>query len=386
MRQKRTLLFGPRVTADTPTGVSVAFETLIETMRQNQVPISVVNTQWGGTVTKSGVFSFVRAGVVCFSVLAAWWQLLFCQRVYLPLATSRGGFLRDSLIILPAVALSRKVIGHLHGSGYEDFYGSASPVEKSVMRFVMRNVDLFVVLSEKLTGQFSFLPEGREKSVVVANGADFDPAILCRVQPKTQPKHGEPWRFLFLSNLMPTKGYHELANAAKMLAEEGYKNYRLSFCGAFVSTSVEATVVSDPEKMKQEFYELINSHSLKDLVTYHGVVRGDAKIKELEEAHFLILPTYHPWEGQPISIIEAMAFGMPAVTTDHKGISEQIDHGVTGFFVEKQSAKSLASQLRQILDGEVNYTDMSKAAREKYQESFTLEAHGGRMLEVLQSV
>jgi glycosyltransferase involved in cell wall biosynthesis len=82
---------------------------------------------------------------------------------------------------------------------------------------------------------------------------------------------------------------------------------------------------------------------------YHGTVHGARKQELLREAHVFCLPTYYPYEGQPISILEAYASGCAVITTDHSGIFDIFADGVNGYAVPKQSPPQLRATLERCL-------------------------------------
>lgn len=89
----------------------------------------------------------------------------------------------------------------------------------------------------------------------------------------------------------------------------------------------------------------------------------------LEYADVFVLPSNY--EGLPMSIIEALAFGRPVVASDVGGISELLD-GRNGFAVEND-AGVMAAKIRYILDDPERYNAMAQCARQTYLEKFTVE-------------
>ena len=59
-------------------------------------------------------------------------------------------------------------------------------------------------------------------------------------------------------------------------------------------------------------------------------IAGDEKEKLYSEADIFLLPTYYLGEGQPISIIEALSYGLPVISTNFRGIPEQIKNNENG--------------------------------------------------------
>ena len=103
----------------------------------------------------------------------------------------------------------------------------------------------------------------------------------------------------------------------------------------------------------------------------------------------LVLPTLYPWEGQPLSIIEAMACGTPVISTEHAGIPEEIIQGETGWMLaaDKVDKDHLAETLATLMSMSSDaYAKMSDRAHQYYLEQFTKEKHLDKMVEVLNSV
>lgn len=98
----------------------------------------------------------------------------------------------------------------------------------------------------------------------------------------------------------------------------------------------------------------------------------------LEYSDVFVLPSNY--EGLPMSIIEALAFGRPVVASDVGGITELLD-GQNGFAVEND-AEMMAAKLRYVLEDAERYAGMAQAARRTYLEKFTVE----RMVEGYDSI
>lgn len=82
-----------------------------------------------------------------------------------------------------------------------------------------------------------------------------------------------------------------------------------SFWGSFLANKPDDIRVTGPGQARELFKSLVRERGLGANICYRGVVSGAEKLRALEWAHFFVLPTHYDNEGQPLSIIEAMAQG-----------------------------------------------------------------------------
>ena len=120
--------------------------------------------------------------------------------------------------------LRKKIIVHLHGGGYRLFYEQQSPFRQRIIRWTLRRTARIIVLGELLRNQFDFW-DAPELIVVVPNGMAHPTGSQSMVA-KQAPTKDEPWRCLYLSNLMETKGYYVLLEAAELLCANQAYNFQ----------------------------------------------------------------------------------------------------------------------------------------------------------------
>jgi glycosyltransferase involved in cell wall biosynthesis len=378
MNKEIVCLCGPR-SANAVTGVALAFDLLVEGFEERAIPYQVVDATLGAPVLKSGTFRFRRAYDTVCVVTLVWWHLLRCKIYYATMSTSSLGFIRDYLTIGFAKLLGRRTVLHLHGGGFEDFYTSSSPWLQRLIRANLKRTDTIVVLGALLKEQFYCAGDFvKSKLAIVPNGLSLGVA-----EPAERVKHlpqEEQVQLLYLSSLMPSKGFFDLLQAMRILHAEQPNRYHLNICGSFVDAKTE-TALEVMDVASLESY--VERHGLSDVVTYHGQVRGAEKDQQLEQAHFFLLPTSYPWEGQPLSIIEALAFATPVISCYHKGIPELIEDGVSGIFVKPKSPDSIAKALINISANSERYQSMSGAARAHYERNFNREVHLRSLIQVI---
>ena len=187
---------------------------------------------------------------------------------------------------------------------------------------------------------------------------------------------------LYLSSLMPSKGFFDVIQAVELLEQEEPGRFHLNLCGSFVDAKTETKIKVNSVETLNRYLE---TRGLKKVITYHGQVLGAEKEEQFKKAHIFILPTNYPWEGQPLSIIEALAYSIPVITCQHKGIPELVENGKTGQFVEFRSPSAIAAAAVEITADSDAYLRMGNNARQHYEENFKREVHLKKLISVIMS-
>ena len=358
------------------TGLSVAFDTFLDGMQERSIEYLLIDTSVGTSLKRAGVFSFRRMSGVLVILLKVLFNLPRSNIVYVTMGSSLLGFIRDLIIIFMTAVFKRKLIFHLHGGGFHDFYISSS----SFLRFVIRNslchVDRIIVLGELLKNQFDFISKKKRPDIIIVpNGLPFKTSR--KIINKTISKN-KPIRLLYLSNMIPSKGYMHVLEACKILKKKKI-NFVCEFAGEFMSTGASSDSV-EPDLAKTIFFKTIMNNNLDSEISYHGVVRGINKKNLFLNTDIFLLPTHYNGEGQPISIIEALYYGLPVISTRFRGIPEQIDDKQNGILLEIPNAKNIVNAIEQIINSPENYEYMSKEAYNSFKLKFTREQYLDRLI------
>jgi len=372
---KKILLLGPR-SKKYVTGVSLAFDLLIRGLEDKKIEFRAIDILGGGNTKKSGAFSLHRAWVVLKAIAQTWIKLPYCSEFYAIMSTSRLGFFRDFFTTPVAKFFGKKTILHLHGGGFEQFYLGSTSWLKFLIRHNLKQADKIIVLGGLLKKQFYCAGEFvKEKLVVVPNGLTQG---VCEPSANTKSLHSsDKVELIYLSSLMKTKGYLDVINSIELLNQQSTKKYHLNLCGAFVNAITEGELELSNE---EELRAFIREKNLTESITYHGQVVGIEKELLLKKSHIFLLPSYYPWEGQPLSIIEAMAYNTPIISCFHKGIPEMLEDGGNGYFVSSKSPSDIADKVEKICKNPEHYARMSKYSRKKYEVNFNREVHLNRLI------
>lgn len=232
-------------------------------------------------------------------------------------------FKRSSWFMHQAKRYKKKVIAHIHGGGFKEYYKKeTSFVEKELHKF-----DAVVALSETWK---TFFESIGCKRVFIINNIIEPPIVLPAI---TDTK----FHFLFLGLITEAKGIFDLMEVIKD-NHNLWKGKALFYIGG--------------NGQVEKLLHYIKENDLSDIVQYEGWVSGRRKQELLCSADAFILPSYA--EGMPISIMEAMSYGLTILTTPVGGIPEIIQDGVNGYFIEAGNKGSISKAICRVLEEDDN--------------------------------
>lgn len=225
---------------------------------------------------------------------------------YFTISQSVKGNIRDLLLLFILRLRKKNCIVHLHGGYFRQLLEhDCNKVQKIINYRLLKTVKCAIVLSKSLIKIF----DGIVKKInVVGNCVDNQ---FFQHSYNFEKAHQGKLQIVYLSNFIKEKGYRETLQVALTLKKMGYENnFVFHFAGAFFQ-----------QEEKNFFSKYVKNNALYN-VEYWGIVDGKDKKTLLEKGNVFFLLTNYPKEGQPISILEAMANGMTIVTTNHAGIPD----------------------------------------------------------------
>lgn len=259
-------------------------------------------------------------------------------------------------IMLWSKIFARKIVIHIHGAMFDVYFRDSGTFEKNLIRWAFSMADRVVVLSSDWSKKVSSFCNP-SKILIITNSvpssmsSEFfdDKNIKC------------PRIMLFMGKLGKRKGVYDLLKSIALLKERGY-------------TALDFKVVLCGNGEIKEVLKEVQKLCLIDIVRVEGWVSGVEKEKLFKDAYIYVLPSY--FEGLPMSILEAMARGIPVISTHVGGIPDAIENGVEGLLIEPGDTRGLAIAIETLLsDGEL-WRRMSlmgiKKAKEKFSPKTTL--------------
>jgi len=243
--------------------------------------------------------------VMAGAVLAFAWMLLRGQVALLHVhSASRGSFWRKSVFCLMARCFRVPYIFHLHSGEFPVFYDrECGPAAQRWVRRTLHGARAVVALTSLWRDELERIAPGAH-IVVLGN-----PVQVAATLPPAPPLRRH---LLFLGRLRDKKGVYDLVRAIPaVLAVHPDARFTLAGDGDLDGTA-----------------RLARELGVADAVVLPGWVDGAAKDALMDGADGLLLPSY--FEGLPICILEAMAQGLPVISTTVGGIPEVLDDGRCG--------------------------------------------------------
>ena len=306
--------------------------------------------------------------------------LLYGRKIlYLSATQNWTGFLRDGVFILMATLGRQRIVIHFQGGNYDGFYNSLGSFRQYLVRTVLKPVDRILILGNNLYRMFDFDPSLGQKIQVLFNGLPYTENDTPR-QPKHLPGRGQGRpRLLYLSNLIVSKGYLQVLEALRILVHESDIDTECHFCGSFVLSS-DICPYSTPDEAESDFLHRIEKSGLKQNAFWHGPVDGNLKLRFLQESHFFLLPTSYMYEAQPVSIIEALAFGLVVITTPYRTIPEMVDGDRSAELIPFDQPKQIARVIESHIRSPGKFHAMSQASITRYRKAFTRKQHLDKLI------
>lgn len=279
------------------------------------------------------------------------------------------GHLRDRVSILSSLHKNQPVFGIIHTGRFSDLFKNRV-TRRSALRCIHRLAGV-VFLSQSLANDCAeWIPD--EKRIVIPNTI-LDDLILNEDEVAEKQKSrldDDEFRLLFLSNMIPSKGYEDVLDAVRILRDRRIA-VKARFAGRW-----------PVESAREHFFQKRLDYNLEKQVDILGGISDRKELKALHQwADAFILPTYYPVEAQPLTIIEAMNAGTPVITTNHSGIPEMLGNS-EAIFVPPRSPEAVAEAVITLHDRDL-WISKSAAARERFIDSFSPEIVARKWLDLL---
>ena len=299
---------------------------------------------------------------------------------YVPTPPKRTPLYRDWIVMALLRPWFRRVVFHWHGVGLGTWLETeARPWERWITQRLLGGVALSIVLSRFSQADAEKL---RPRAVAIVGNGVEDPCadFLATLAPERARRFarrstvGGEVEVLFMALCTRDKGVFDALEAvmiANRLAAEGTLPLRFHL--------VVAGTFPDPV-LQDEFARRIACTEAVGTVRQVGFLSGAAKIDAFRAADVFLFPSYYVTEGQPLGVAEAMAYGLPVVTTRWRAIPEMLPPGSPGIVEPRRPDLAAAALL------EVARTEDGIRHREAFEQRFKLSAHLASLAEAIQEL
>lgn len=233
-------------------------------------------------------------------------------------------FWESSFYIFISKMFHRKVVLHIHATSFDKFYQNSNSLIKHLIKRTLNITDKTIVLSSRSKSFFAKLvPEHRLK--VIPN------SVKCALFNNETQRHvkSNVVKVLFIGGTeAKRKGMYDVLRAIPIVAEKYGSNILFVFVGK-----------CDVEKIKA----ICKEKNISDYVEILGYIETEEKVKVIVSSDIYVLPSYS--EGLPVTILEAMAAGLPIISTPVGSIPEVIEEGVNGYLIKPGDYYGLAEKI-----------------------------------------
>jgi glycosyltransferase involved in cell wall biosynthesis len=245
-------------------------------------------------------------------------------------------------------------------------------LDERLMDRRLRQVDAIVGCSDHITEPIRRrFPQHAARCHTIYNGVEVGPEV-------DRSAH-EGVTLLHVGRISPEKGHHVLVEALDRVVRE-HPEVRLVLVGeeSVVPAEWAVDISHDPAvRDLKRFYgasyleqvRALMTPELAERTTFTGRLSYEETARRYADADLFVFPSY--FEAMPVPPIEAMASGLPVVSTRAGGAVESIVDGVTGVFVERGDPEALARAVTELVEDPDRRAALGAAGRERAAEVFS---------------
>ena len=208
----------------------------------------------------------------------------------------------------------------------------------------LRYAQFLLMISHYNIDYFDAIFPCKDKSVVVRCGMDLEQYPFKKpLTVVTQERASRNLSVVAVGRMVEKKGFQYLIEAAKILQDKG--------------VDIELEIVGSGP-LQAQLEKMTAALGVDRSVKFFGEASTEEVRTKMLGAGVVVVPSVTgssgEMEGIPVVLMEAMALGVPVISTRHSGIPELVRHGETGFVVEERDSAALASALQDIVDSRIN--------------------------------
>ncbi|MFQ5444607.1 MAG: glycosyltransferase family 4 protein [Nitrospinales bacterium] len=353
-RKLRVLMFGP--SRNYSGGISNVVNNWIETGIGEMIQLHYISTL---EISVPGQYIF-KIG----NALKAYFHFIVHSRHPIDIIhihmSSYMSFFRKWFIFKYSKWKNIKTIIHIHGSEFELFFNNSNGLVKRLIVNLFDTADAIIVLS-KTWKNFVQSISANPHIYILYNGSS-----LKKFSGKI-PNNGKI-KVLFMGRLGQRKGAFDLLEAF----------------GKAIKTVPDLQLILGGDGEVEQIREMVSQKGLKNQVIVPGWISGEEKISTFKSCDIFVLPSFN--EGLPGSILEAMAVGVPVISTPVGGIPEAVIENRNGFLINPGDVDSLYKKIVKLGQDKNLREMMGKESHKIIKEKFDIESIVSKLGEIYAEV
>ncbi len=309
-------------------------------------------------------------------------KALSLQSFYITYAFSNIGLEQFDVVhcqfgTLGQIAAVLKEVGIIRGSIITSFHGYdisvyLDKVNNNPYTQLFRCGDQFLPISFFWKQKLIKLGCPEDRIIVHRMGVDME---KFQFQPSSQKEHQDRVKLISVGRMVEKKG---MEYGLRAIAEIYPSNKTLLY-----------RIVGDGE-LFDDLKLLVKQLGIDDAVEFVGWKEPDEIMQLMNDSDIFLAPCVTAkngdQEGIPMVIMEAMAMGLPVISTYHTGIPELIDNEKTGYLVEERDVNGLASKIKMLISNTSIQREFSKAGRIKVEREYNLNNLNNQLVSLYQKI
>jgi glycosyltransferase involved in cell wall biosynthesis len=273
---------------------------------------------------------------------------------------SRGSTLRKMILAGMVARARRPLVLHAHGGYFDQFHRRLPGSLRRIVNGVLQRANVLIALS----------PRWRDFYVNECELSPSQVAVLpnpVRWNAEVPDRAGRRQvQFLFLGRMCEKKGTYDLVNAFLAMPEAVRARARLVLAGDGDLDAIRKLAAP-----------------LGDKVRVLSWIDSAERERLLAQSDVFALPSYN--EGVPMSLLEAMAAGLPAIVTPVGGIPDVLSHGVEGLMVEPARVADLSAAMARFVNDDAERLAAGRRAHERAR-AFEVHTYAKKLAEIYQRI
>lgn len=274
-----------------------------------------------------------------------------------------ASFYRKAPFIYLSAFCNIPVVNHIHGAQWDSFYGNASERSKRFKKKLFQKCSCVIALSEEWKHNLKEAVDPAKIKIV----ANFGPLAESTSERSLKSSRN----VLFLGFLSERKGCFDIPEVVALVRRK-------------VQDAIFVLAGDGNEADVQHINSLAQEFGVEDYLHFPGWVSGNKKDEHLKNASVFFLPSYA--EGMPMSILEAMGYGLPVVSTTVGGIPQLITDGESGFLLAPGDTEGFANAIITLLQDPERGTAMGASGRAFVQRHYSLKKHTDSLADIYGSL